>query len=320
MKIRVLFIYRRLTPSVLLCGYVQLEYLQREGKLEFRAVQEMRMHNSDMEWADIVILGRTDSWYELKLAEGLKRNGKPLLYILDDDLLNIPAELESAKYYLLDETQRNIKRMLQLSDGIISPSALLLKQYASNGRMPIQIEEPAVIPTEYKSHRDRDVVKVGFAGSADRTGDVVKLLKEALTRIKRMYGDRVQFEFFGSEPDFAGDIDARCIPYCDSYMEYKKTLNSLEWDIGLAPLPETRFHACKHYNKFCEYASAGIISVLSEVYPYTLTKRYGGCAVYCRNRTEDWVHALEALIDDGENRERMRRTITEYDIIPSPLC
>ena len=98
-KLRVLLIYRKMIPSIRLCGHCQMEYLAGQGVVEYRALQEMKLKSSDLNWADIVLLGRLDSWYEYQLTKKLREAGKYLIYIIDDDLLNIPSEISSAAYY-----------------------------------------------------------------------------------------------------------------------------------------------------------------------------------------------------------------------------
>lgn len=302
----VLLIYRKMIPSIRLCGHCQMEYLAQEGQLEYRAVQERRLKRSDLNWADVVLLGRLDNWYECRLTRNLKEAGKTLIYIIDDDLLNIPPEISSAAYYGQKEIQGYIREMIGMSDAILSPSPLLLEKYAVDGRKAIQIEEPAIDPVPYSPHAPDQPVKIGFAGSVDRTGDIEGILRDALLRIKREYGDQVQFEFFGAIPSFAGELGARCIPYCQSYDEYRETLNSLEWDIGLAPMPDTPFHACKHYNKFVEYAAAGVAGVFSDVAPYTRMQAIGVPAAYCRDTADEWYEAIRALVENRADRERAR--------------
>lgn len=302
----VLLIYREMIPSIRLCGHCQMEYLAQKGRLDYRAIQETKLKSSDLNWADIVLLGRLDSWYEYQLAKSLHESGRYLIYIIDDDLLNIPPEISSAAYYGQKEIQGYIRGMIEMSDAILSPSPLLLEKYAVNGRRAIQIEEPIIDPVPYKPHDPNKPVKIGFAGSIDRTADIESILKEALIQIKRTYGDRVQFEFFGAVPSFAGEINARCIPYCNSYDEYKRMLNSLEWDIGLAPMPDTPFHACKHYNKFVEYAGACIVGIYSDIEPYLRAKKAFQCGQFCKNEMEAWVCALSRWIENDEEREKYR--------------
>lgn len=303
---RFLLIYRALTPSVRLCGHCQLEYLATQGRLEYRAVQEMKLRPGDIDWANIVVLGRLDSWYEHRLARMARGAGKYLAYILDDDLLNIPSQVSSARYYGQRQIQAYIRGMIDLSDAVVSPSPLLLEKYAS-GKRAIQVEEPAIDPVAYCPREPGGPVKIGFAGSMDRIGDIENVLRDALIRVKDAFGDRVCFEFLGAVPDFSERLDARCIPYIDSYEGYRETLNALQWDIGLAPMPDTPFHACKHYNKFSEYAAAGVAGVFSDVQPYVRLKAFDNCAVLCENTSESWIKALSDLIEDSDRREDCRR-------------
>ena len=308
----VLLIYRQMIPSVRLCGHCQMEYLAKEKRLEYRTVQEMRIKNSDLNWADIVLLGRLDSWYENQLTKKLHEAGKYLVYIIDDDLLNIPPEISSAAHYGRKETQAYIRSMIELSDAILSPSPLLLEKYARDGRKAILIEEPAIHPSQFRPHDPNQPIKIGFAGSIDRVSDIEGILKEALLKIKTTYGDHVQFEFFGAIPSFAEELDAKCIPYCNSYDAYREKLDSFNWDIGLAPMPDTPFHACKHYNKFVEYASAGVVGVFSDVMPYTRMKAMNMPARFCKNEADAWYKGICDLLDHPQERERMRKQVAKY--------
>ena len=310
-KKHVLLIYRRMIPSIRLCGHAQMEALEAEGRILYRAVQGMRLTAGDLEWAEIALLGRLDSWYELQIAKKLKAAGKTLVYILDDDLLNVPAEMTSASYYNQPVIHNCIREILSLSDAILSPSPVLLERYARDGKTGIRVEEPALAPAEYTPHPEGVPVKIGFAGSVDRTEDLEGILREALMTVREEFGNRVQICFFGGKPAFAAEIGAECIPYTESYDRYRETLNGLEWDIGLAPMPETDFHACKHYNKFVEYAAAGIAGIYSRTGPYRRLEAFRDCAVLCGNTAEEWTEAIRSLVRDREKREQIRQKAAE---------
>lgn len=305
-KLHILLLYREMIPSIRLCGHIQLEELNRQDKIEYKAIQERHVTNDDLSWAEIVIMGRFDSWYEYQLAVRLRRDGRYLIYIIDDDLLNVPSMIDSAAYYNQPQIQNNIRRMIDLSDAILSPSVKLLKKYTKKTQLPICIEEPATNVKKFISHDDSRPVKIGFAGSIDRVSDLEGILKTALMSIKDMYGDRVCFEFYGAIPSFADKLGARLIPYCDSYDDYRRTLNELDWDIGLAPMPETEFHSCKHYNKFIEYAASGIVGIFSNVEPYTQLRNLSPNAILCDNETDRWVDAISTLVEDSGQRESGR--------------
>ena len=311
-KCRVLLLYRRMIPSVRLCGHSQLKALGDAGEIEYRAVRDRRLRRSDLAWADVVFLGRSDNWYERQIARAAYASGRRLVYVIDDDLLNLPPEIASAAYLGQSAIQANIRAMVEMSDAILSPSPLLLEKYAANGRIAMRTEEPALEPAPFRPHDPDQPVKIGFAGSVDRTLDLEALLREALLRVKATYGDKVTFEFFGAAPDFAAALNARCVPYTDAYIDYRRRLNALNWDIGLAPMPDTPFHACKHYNKFCEYAAAGVTGIYSDLPPYTFLPNRETLGRFCPNDPDAWYAQICAEIDDAPGREARRRRLSEY--------
>ncbi len=305
MSHRVLLIYKLMIPSVRLCGHCQLEELATRGAVEYRYRTTMGVSRQDLAWAETVLMCRLDNAYELRLARLLKQAGKNLIYVMDDDLLNVPESLASAPYYRQKQVQESIRGIIGLSDAILSPSPVLLDRYARDGRKGILLEEPVIDPLPREPREPGRPVCIGFAGSVDRAGDIEQLLKDTLLRIHREYGPRVRFTFFGAVPSFAGELDAHCVPYCDSYDAYRSTLRQLRIDIGLAPMPDTPFHACKHYNKFVEYAASGAVGVFSDVPPYDRLRSRFGWELLCPNRADAWYAVLTRLIDHPEERERM---------------
>jgi len=311
-KCHVLLIFRRMIPSVLLCGHSQLLSMAEMDAVEYRAVPDMKLRAEDINWADTVFLGRLDNWYERRIATLLRSSGRRLVYIIDDDLLNLPSGISSAAYLNQPEIQDNIRAMIDMSHAILSPSPLLLEKYAVDGRKPMQTQEPALEPVPYAPHDANAPVKIGFAGSIDRTADIEELLRDALLKVKHRYGNRVTFEFFGAVPAFASELDALCIPYTESYAAYRRRLNALEWDIGLAPMPETPFHSCKYYNKFCEYAAAGIAGIYTDCRPYSFIPDGKRMGRFCGNKSQEWYEQICAEIDDRSGREAHRRLSSEY--------
>ena len=307
----VLLVYQELIPSVRLCGHSQMEALAAMERIAYRHCAERQLTQEALRWADIVLLGRVDDSFSCRVAARLRMAGKYLIYILDDDLFHIPEGITSAKHYWQPSVQHNIREIIGLSHAILSPSPLLLEKYAVDGRIGLLTREPTVAPVPYAPHDPAAPVRIGFAGSVDRAADVRELLGEALAEIKRVYGEKVQIEFFGFKNPLSETLNATARPYCSSYDDYRASLNEAAWDIGLAPMPDTPFHACKHYNKFVEYAAAGIVGVFSDVEPYAQLKRDIGLGLFCENRTEAWIAAIRELIDDREKLEVMRRQVCE---------
>ena len=306
---KVVLLYTAMTPSVRLCGYEQFSFLAQQGLLSFSAISLYKATCAELKTADAVVFVRGDSYYEYRLAALLKTAGKYLIYVMDDDLLDVPSYISSAEHYRQEETAFHISSLMQLCDCFMTPSARLLQKYGDRFEKSLLIEEPAL---DCMEHAERSsTVKIGFAGSIDRTTDVEQLLEKPLRNLVNKMGDLVSVEFFGAKPKIAEELNCRWIPYADSYEKYQKTMQELNWDIGLAPMPDTEFHACKHYNKFIEYGNYGIISVCSDRLPYTRIIRNWDNGVLCPDDADAWELALMRLVQDTKLRKEMRNRLQE---------
>lgn len=304
----ILLIYRVMIPSVRLCAHGQLSYLAEQGHIEYRAVQESSITHRDLEWADTVIQVRSDSWYEAKLVKMLHAKGRYLVYAMDDDLFNVPTECgDLSVFYQSPEVRSRMRYMQAHSDAFFSSSPLILERYANEKQLQVLVKGYATEISPFARHDACGPVCIAFAGSVDRWEDIAGCMSDALSRLKQTYGDRIQFVFVGASPSFAKELEPIVIPYIDSYQEYRRRIDALKIDIGLAPMPDSPFHACKYINKFIEYAAAGAVGVFSDVEPYAALRREGAPGVFCKNTPQAWYDAIRSLIDDPERRERMRR-------------
>lgn len=305
----VLIIAHELIPSVRLCGYEQYRYMQKEGLCELRFSPAKALTPELAGWADVVQFVRSDSAAELACAKAFRRAGKYLIYTLDDDLFEIPPGFGSSQYYRRENVRRNMREIMQLCHCFLSPSAHLREKYGKGFERVCTVEEPALFDMPPSPVRREGKLRIGFAGSIDRTGDIEGLLRHALFKIAYDYRDRVSIEFFGAKPQLADDFHFRHIPYCDSYEDYQKTMRQLDWDIGLAPMPDTEFHRGKHYNKFIEYAACGIVGVYSDVLPYRGTVEHEVSGLLSSNYPGDLFAAIERLILEPELLADMRRRV-----------
>ena len=309
-RLKILLLYRKLIPSILLCGHEQFSYLNNKGEIEYKAINISSIKTRDLNWADAVVLGRLDSTYERRISKIIHDAHKYMIYIIDDDLLNLPKEVSSSAYYNQAEIHSNIEKMIEMSDAIVSPSLVLLEKYGQ-GKVMINVEEPVVYPSSFKPHDYSSPIKIGFAGSVDRVHDIETILYESLKKIKEEYKENVQIEFFGAIPSFSEELDAKCITYNGSYKEYIEKLTSLNWDIGLAPMPKSEFHACKHYIKMIEYSGCGIYPIYSNEDPYKRFNENYHIGTMVNNDADDWFDAIKELIDDREKLNEQRKLVNE---------
>lgn len=310
-KCRALLLYREIFPSVRLCGLIQLEKLCEDGKIAFRYKRLCRVKKADLNWANLIVLIRGDSLTEECIARMCRQSGRHVMYVLDDDLLNVPMELASGAYYARSSVRRHIQRLLEYSDCFTSPSPVLLKKYGTEGKYSFLLVEPAAYRLEEKPLREDGTVHIGFSGSSDRGEDVDQILSEALAAIRDRYGEKVRLEFFGPSTKTAEQLGCQTHPYTESYEEYQALMAQFNWDIGLAPMLRTKFHACKHYNKLVEYCGFGIVGVYSDLPPYRGAVEHGVTGLLCENTTQGWVDAIARLIDDDDLRKKMARNCLE---------
>ena len=292
-------------PSVLLCGHCQLEYLEKQGKLNYRFVISHFINKKDIEWADIFIFLRSDSDIDAYVSKIAKKAGKRRVYVLDDDLLNVPDYLSSSPYYLLPSTNNNIRTIMSNCDVFLTPSPVLLEKYGSSFEYKYLISEPSLNRINKKEKNDK--VKIGFAGSIDRAQDINNILSNAIRIIVEKYGDSIEIEFMGAKPDFVDELGLRHLPYQDGYDSYTAYMAKCNWDIGLAPMPETEFHRCKYFNKYIEYASFGIAGIYTDCEPYVFGIKNGENGLLVKNTTEDWVNAISELIENNKLREKISK-------------
>lgn len=300
---KVLLISWNLIPSVMLCGLNQLEYLGKNGLLEYRFKETKKTKKADIEWADIIILVRCHSSLALGIAKKGAKANKRIIYVLDDDLLNVPDYIMVSSVFGNRE-KKNILSMIRCSDIFLSPSNELIKKYGGLAKKAFKIEEPT---QQYvKKHVQNGIIQIGFAGSIDRSQDVKELLADTLKMISEKYGERVSITFFGAKVDGFAHI-----PYKNSYEEYCETMKELNWDIGLAPMPMTEFHKCKHYNKLIEYSSYGIAGIYSNTIPYSNIIENKVNGILCDNTTMSWFKAICTLVDDKLLRMSISENVCE---------
>ena len=303
-------LYRTFGPSVYLCGLVQMEWLAERGIASFRHMSILHVTKADLEWAQIVLFVRGDGLLDERMAEICHAAGKYIVYILDDDLLKVPESLPSWSYYRQKSVKHHLLRMNDLCDAFVSPSEKLLSLYGT-GKRTFVVTEPSIYHLNQKNPNPGGVVRIGFAGSSDRGTDIDALLFGALKQLKAKYGSHISFEFFGVETKTAKELHCRTIPYTESYEDYQRKMAELNWDIGLAPMRDTHFHSCKHYNKLVEYCGFGIVGVYSKLLPYINGVEDGVTGLMAENTAEAWVEAVSKLIDDSALRERMAQSCLE---------
>lgn len=302
---RILLIYQEMIPSAVLCGHAQLSWLAEQNRIEYRHTKVFSVTAELISWSNVIIIVRGAMEMDLFIAKQAKEAGKRLVYVLDDDLLNVPRHLVSAPFYNSGKTQKMIREIMKTCDCFASPSLKLIEKYGGQFKETELIEEPALYSGKLSKNKSGKI-NICYAGSLDRTKDLEALISNVICRLIKEYGDRITVTFFGAKPAIVDECGLRYIEYVRDYSDYMTVMSGQGFDIGLAPMIPTEFSSCKHYNKYVEYASYGIVGIYSNVMPYIRAVRDRENGMLCENNADAWYDAIATLIDDAELLEKMR--------------
>jgi hypothetical protein len=86
----------------------------------------------------------------------------------------------------------------------------------------------------------------------------------------------------------------------------------IEWDIAIAPLEDTAFTQSKSDIKFLDYCAVGSAGLYSEAGAYNASVRHGETGWLVKNRIGDWADALEYLISNRTQREKLAIAGNQY--------
>ncbi|BAF60750.1 glycosyltransferase [Pelotomaculum thermopropionicum SI] len=298
----VLAICQSLIPSAIVGVIKPLEILDNKGIINFSFVESNKVTSRHLANSDIIICIRGCAYFEVDIIRVARDRGRYIVYFLDDDLLNVPSTAISYDYFSSSKIKNNIVKLLNLSNVIMTPNKNIAHKYSKYcsdvriTRVPaLLLDENVGIPCLEKKDESEPVI-IGFSGGIDHEWSVKHYLMNPIEQILTEFGSRVRFEIMGPRPDFLERFNITYIPYEADHSKYVKIMKSLKWDIGLAPLPKSNFHACKFYNKYLEYGAIGAAGIYSKAEPYTHVIEDGVNGVLVDETPESWVQAIRSLI------------------------
>jgi len=280
-------------------------------------------------WTDTVIFGRIypPMYDPIKIMREFKKRGKRVLYDMDDDFWEVAKDNPSAK--VSNAMKDQYEAMIKEADAVITPSKVLAKKFKKYFKKPVFIC-PNTIDKEYyqeRAHEQPELV-VGYMGAASHWKDlqIIADVVEQLSQehdfwfvIYGLTGDPIEAALYTYDKLLATNLTPEKNAYyraaLDFYSKFKSTkiqhipfhppemhpgiLSRADFDIGLAPLEDTKFNAGKSNIKFYEYAAVGTVTLASDVEPYKSEVNY-----LAKNTYKDWYKKLKKLIVDKEFRAK----------------
>jgi len=314
--------YRNHTPGTALS--------KRGHEVQFIALNSGRgLKEEIMRWCDTAVFSRTYPIDPLMTLRKFKRLGKKVVYEVDDDLWTVNPENPS--FTISEEKRRQYEHLMEECDAITTTTKHLAKKLRRFNKN-VYVCPNAVNPEVFILNKDKppkDRLRVAYAGAASHWKDLA-ILPDVISELQKKYDfsfiiqgicakplesemwsyERIvqyglqpeQSVYLKSALDFwkrIQNLNFFHIPFYPPVM-YPSVLNSLDIDIGVAPLNDNEFNHSKSCVKFYEYATIGAATLASKVLPYK--EEVGYCA---KNKVKDWVNKLERLLADKDFREKV---------------
>lgn len=281
--------------------------------------QEVELVIVDRLWRPDISLVMAES-----LIDDVRRSGAKLVYALDDNLLDLPAE----RIDWPTPTHLEIVRLfLRQADALLVTTPFLAERYAAFNDHIFVIGN-ALDERLLLENSSRDGIPlfgprpltIGYMGTLTHDQDLLVILP-ALEEIGQRYDDRIRLQVVGGigAPETAQRLARLPVPtqfLQAEEVEYPQFMlwftGRLAWDIGLAPLRDTPFNRGKSDIKFLDYSALGAAGIYSDMPVYAGSVRHGENGWLAANRPEAWVDALETLIADPDLRMAIATKARRY--------
>ena len=261
--------------------------------------------------ADVLILHLTWEPDLLPIVKERKRRGLATVFEISDNFLALPGSIHHELSFNQPISLATAFQLIRLSDAIQGVSGLLVERFGFLHDCRVVFENQI---TQMGSIRETftDEVVIGWGGSLGHTDDL-RWIAPVIQAVLEDYSN-ARFAFMGNRRQYGevfGSVSNRQSIYWEpgDLSDYNKFLDGL--DIGLAPLMNTPFNICRSDVKFIEYASRGVVPVLSAIEPYKKHAIHGVNAFLFED-LESLRSILETLIKDASLRQSVREKAYSY--------
>lgn len=262
---------------------------------------------SELRASDVVVGQRLADDNEAWRAMG-QRDDVTTVYDLDDNLMAVdPGNTIPYSLYGRPEVVDAIKRNLAAAH-VVTVTTRALADVVRAFNPNVVVLENCVAPDRVQMHVPNPVPTIGWAGSPFHAQDWFGSDVAALQSIWAQFGPGgVAFRTIGA--DYMG------VPNRHSgWTTMDNYWSQLDFDIGIAPLADTPFSACKSWIKALEYMARGVVPVVPDIGQYPeLIRHHPGFADGLINVAGgmDLAHALHWLLDHPDDLASMSAAALE---------
>jgi glycosyltransferase involved in cell wall biosynthesis len=263
---------------------------------------------------DLLVMQRAIEPIFLDWQREARLRGIPVVFETDDDVFHIARH--NPVYKMWHKHRKLTRRLVQGADHTVVSTEPLRQSIIEKGEVhasKVTVCHNHLHPRVWGAEAMSDAVifdnkqklVIGWQGSATHDVDFTQALP-GLSRILNEF-PHVTIRFFGNVPrTVKGAIPPKRFEWMPGvrFEQYPRNLLRGNFDIGIAPLVDSRFNRGKSNLKFLEYAACGVPVIASPVYPYATTIRHGETGLLA-STPDEWYEHLRALVIDPDRREEI---------------
>jgi glycosyltransferase involved in cell wall biosynthesis len=287
------------------------EIVQQPGRTVAKGFEMLRAYGRfvsglrDLDDYDALLVNREATLIGPALVEQWVARRKPLIYWLDDPLY-IPYRSPANGVFSYLKFFGKVKTLARISTTVMANSpyhVAFLRRYNDN-----VWEIPSVVDAELYSGWEPPVpgngrVCVGWSGSPTTVGNL-QVIREPLRSLSAQ--EDVELLFIGGT-----DFDLPDVRHeAKSWQAESEIADLRRLDVGLVPLPLTRWTRTKFYLKLIQYMALGIPPVATPLGCAPLVIEDGKSGFLADTESE-WTNKVQRLVADPELRESVGQRAAE---------
>ena len=307
--VQVLVIAPAVIPSVVIGVLRPLRSLELDGSVSLCVRLDGNWRVDDIRAADVVVFCRNQSseaYWALLMA---KAEGKRVIYEIDDNFFAIPVTSAIGRHHRHPAHLHTTRRLFELADLVrvyTGPMVELAESFGASVDRVRGYFDHAIIEDLKREPRRDGRIRIALATARSPDPELESSLERAIGDIIDQLGDGIEVHFWRKPSAWLAERRQVVInPVIPDYERFIRSFHARAFDIGLAPLLGTTFHASKTNNKFREYGACCVAGIYSAATPYRECITDGRTGLIVDNCREAWREAMSRLIGDGALRRRI---------------